>query len=194
MKKNIILFILLWILVFPAAISNAQYGKDGANDTVSYISYYSMYWTNHFKLSKLINPVTKKPLTLQEVRNLIVFLIKHESGFKSNTRSWEKKLKCYSYGYTRLLPSTARGLGWVFESEEELYDPEKNIKYGIKFFCMQINRYNGDLKKAVAAYNAGGCYYNKDGEYINQHYINEVYHAKYAKIYTTKNNKKIHTN
>jgi soluble lytic murein transglycosylase-like protein len=36
-----------------------------------------------------------------------------------------------------------------------LYDPEQNIDAGVKYMKYLNKRFNGDLKKTIAAYNAG---------------------------------------
>ncbi len=178
MKKIFILMICIsLILGTPTLVSNAE---SDIGKTSKYIHYYVMYWINHFKIESLINPITNKKLTREEIELLVNNIVKHESRFKVKSKSWEKTVGCYSYGLMRLLPSTAKDIGWRFKNEEELYDIDKNIKYGIKYFCLQIKRWGGNTKKAVASYNAGGCYYQANGKYINQYYVNMVYYGECA--------------
>lgn len=61
-----------------------------------------------------------------------------------------------SYGICQVKLETAQFLG--FEgSEEELMDPEINIKYAAKYFRHQLDRYQGNVQKAIIAYNRGSA-------------------------------------
>lgn len=53
-------------------------------------------------------------------------------------------------GLMQLMPKTAEALG-VGDS----FNPEHNINAGVKYFRKLLNRFNGDVKLALAAYNAG---------------------------------------
>lgn len=52
-------------------------------------------------------------------------------------------------GYMQLMPDTAEGLG------VNPNDPRENILGGAKYLRQQMDYFNGDLSKALAAYNAG---------------------------------------
>lgn len=51
-------------------------------------------------------------------------------------------------GLMQLMPATAKGLG-----VSDPFDPEQSLKGGADLYEYLLNRYNGDIKKAVAAYN-----------------------------------------
>ena len=61
-------------------------------------------------------------------------------------------------GIMQLKPKTARSLG-VTDS----FDPRQNIFGGAKYLRKQLDRFNGDLDMALAAYNAGSTLVAKVG-------------------------------
>src|SRR3989344_9113636 len=55
-------------------------------------------------------------------------------------------------GVTQMTSIAAKDIGM---EKDDLYDPEKNIMAGVKYFAKLMKKYNNNLKKALAAYNAG---------------------------------------
>ncbi len=76
---------------------------------------------------------------------LIKAIIRAESGF--NPRAVSKK---GALGLMQLMPENVRLL-----RIKDPFDPWENIMGGAKFFKKQLHHYNGQVKLALAAYNAG---------------------------------------
>lgn len=78
---------------------------------------------------------------------LVLALILQESGYNPRAQSGVG-----AKGLMQIMPGTGHGLGL---SGSEFFDPVKNVKAGIRYLAEMLQRFNGDVKKALAAYNAG---------------------------------------
>ncbi len=76
---------------------------------------------------------------------LIRSIIKTESNF--NPRAVSPK---GAQGLMQLMPATAEWLG-----VKDSFDPEQNVRGGVGYFRMLMDRFNNDLELSLAAYNAG---------------------------------------
>ena len=76
---------------------------------------------------------------------LVAAVVETESRFKSRARS-----QVGARGLMQLMPRTGRWMG-----AKNLYDPEQNVDAGAKYLRYLNNRFDGNLKKTIAAYNAG---------------------------------------
>ena len=76
---------------------------------------------------------------------LLKGLVSQESGFNPNARSGAGAV-----GLTQLMPATASALGVT-----NPLDPAQSLQGGAKYLREQLDRFGGDEKLALAAYNAG---------------------------------------
>ncbi|HXK46483.1 MAG TPA: transglycosylase SLT domain-containing protein [Deltaproteobacteria bacterium] len=78
-------------------------------------------------------------------RDLIVSVIRAESGFDPKATSPKGAM-----GLMQLMPGTAHDLGVT-----DAYDPEQNVMGGTRHLRGLLERYDGDVRTALAAYNWG---------------------------------------
>jgi hypothetical protein len=76
---------------------------------------------------------------------LVKAIIMAESGYDPKAVS-----KRGAMGLMQLMPATAEALG-----VEDSFDPAHNINAGVRYFRQLLNRFDGDVRLALAAYNAG---------------------------------------
>jgi len=102
---------------------------------------------------------------------------KRESDFRQDVVREEPQINDASIGVMQVLVKTAQ---WIMKDtsidRSRLMQPQYNIRVGARYIKYQLDRYNGDVKKAIAAYNAGSARYKSDGTtFINQPYVDFVF-------------------
>jgi TPR repeat protein len=77
--------------------------------------------------------------------NLVLAVIEAESGFNSKARSPKN-----AQGLMQLIPATAARFG-----VKDVWDPEENVRGGMAYLRWLLDHFEGDVKLALAGYNAG---------------------------------------
>lgn len=85
---------------------------------------------------------------------LVQAVVQVESGYNSRALSSKGAM-----GLMQLMPATAGELGVA-----DAYDPEENIRGGARYLRQQLDRFSGDVRLALAAYNAGPTAVTKYGD------------------------------
>jgi Transglycosylase SLT domain len=107
--------------------------------------------------------------------DLVDSVIKAESGFNVRARSPKG-----AQGLMQLMPGTATQLG-----VPNAYDPEANVDGGTKYLRELLERYNFDIVKALAAYNAGPQRVERFGG-VPPYYETRAYVARIVKDFNKK--------
>jgi soluble lytic murein transglycosylase-like protein len=107
--------------------------------------------------------------------NLVFAVMRQESGFHPRAVSYKG-----ASGLMQLMPATARRLGVT-----NIFDPAQNIDAGTKYLRFLLDMFNGDVKLALAGYNAGENAVIRSGYQIpryreTQNYVKSI-SAKYTR-------------
>ena len=107
--------------------------------------------------------------------SLLKAIAKAESDFNPNDVS-----SAGAIGIMQLMPETAAGHG-----VKNPYDPEQNIMGGAKCISLKLKEFNGNVRLALAAYNAGSGAVRRNGGVPSycKSYVNKV--LSYKKAYET---------
>ena len=104
--------------------------------------------------------------------SLLKAIAKAESNFNAKAVS-----SAGAMGVMQLMPATAEGLG-----VDDPYDPRQNIMGGAKCIAAKLKEFDGDVKTALAAYNAGSGAVRRYGGIPSycKSYVNKVLSYKEA--------------
>ncbi len=98
------------------------------------------------KAERRFGPIITRAASRHKVdASLVKAVIMAESRYNPQAIS-----KMGAKGLMQLMPGTARALG-----VEDAFNPEHNINGGVKYLKQLLNQFGGDVKLALAAYNAG---------------------------------------
>jgi len=98
------------------------------------------------KAERVLHPIVIQAASRHQIDPALVkAIIMAESGY--NTRAISKK---GAKGLMQLMPATAQALG-----VEDVFNPKQNISGGVRYFKKLVTQFDGDVKLALAAYNAG---------------------------------------
>lgn len=123
--------------------------------------------------SQSFDDVIDEHASRQGVRkDLVRAVIQVESGF--NPRAISNK---GAMGLMQLMPATARELG-----VRNPLDPSENVRGGVAYLRQLLDRYNGDERLALAAYNAGPGAVDSHGQTVPPYSETRSYVSKVKKL------------
>jgi soluble lytic murein transglycosylase-like protein len=104
---------------------------------------------------------------------LVKAVVRQESTFNASANNPEDP----SWGLMGVMSGTADFVGRLFGFKPASHwqdTADANVQIGAGYLKYQLDRYNGNVPNAVAAYNSGTVKTKKDGSYINQKYVDDV--------------------
>ena len=130
------------------------------------------------------NALVRKMITTAAIKHgvdpdLVRLVVSQESGFKTRARSQK-----HAQGLMQLIPETAARFGIL-----NPYDPQQNIDGGTQYLKWLLNRFDGDVRLALAGYNAGENTVKRYGNKVppfkeTRRYVKKIT-AAYGKTYHT---------
>lgn len=157
LRKKRILIVIAGLLLITGIIVGLVSLLHKSNEQVQHAAYPQEY-------QEIVNQYTTQ---FQVESSLVYAVMKAESGFDPHAHSGAD-----ARGLMQITPETFDWLQWQMPddpeyTDEDLYNPEINIRYGCKFLSILQGTYQ-DLGTCIAAYNAGMGNVNRwlsDGNY-----------------------------
>jgi soluble lytic murein transglycosylase-like protein len=143
----------------PTAKTNkARFGPEfwtGVRDVARSVREFEAY--SHERYARRYNISADLARTIVEVAtaegidpDLAFRLVRVESRFNVRARGPGGSL-----GLTQLMPATARSLDRSLRTDAQILDPETNLQLGFRYLRRMIERYDGDVRLGLLAYNRG---------------------------------------
>ncbi|WP_321419132.1 lytic transglycosylase domain-containing protein [uncultured Desulfobacter sp.] len=153
MKTKVFMHIALWLCIVTSMPQTAEGFKKEIPDMD-----YNRAWKNYASSKTDALPAKEYPFeacfkkaakTYDIPLSLVMAFARGESDFNPKAKS---AANCHGIMQIKW-PGTAKDLG--FTQLNDLYNPCKNIMAGARYIRMMIDRYDGNIHLAVAAYNYG---------------------------------------
>ena len=140
-------FSLLFQEVLQSTLSNISQKAPAVTNVFPSITVNDLSTTKPVKIDdqKLKSIIEKAAETYNLPVQLIEEVVRHESNFQINAKS-----SAGASGLMQLMPETAKSLG-----VKNIFDPVENVMAGSKYLRQMLDKYNGNIELALAAYNAG---------------------------------------
>lgn len=140
-------FSLLFQEVLQSTLSNISQKAPAVSNVFPSITVNDLSTTKPVKIDdqKLKSIIEKAAETYNLPVQLIEEVVRHESNFQINAKS-----SAGASGLMQLMPETAKSLG-----VKNIFDPVENVMAGSKYLRQMLDKYNGNIELALAAYNAG---------------------------------------
>lgn len=135
----------------PAALTPAPPAEARAKDTHGEaLAIAAKFRSRGYRVPDVLARQIADAATAHDIDLHVAFgLVATESGFKRTARS-----HVGATGLAQLMPATARWLE-PGTTRRQLEDPETNLRLGFRYLRDMLDKYDGDTKLALLAYNRG---------------------------------------